>query len=342
VKVQPVFDKIAEGDSNYQYSPENDQAKVQKLYSELVDSLLEEAQSKKIYSLSKDYVSIDSTNIKENKLQWAQLSANNYGSSFMDTIVTCKVGDVKKVFIPTEQGGIYAIIKVRKFGVKSQKMQIGTIIKNVFPGDKTQEDAMSRANQVAFIIKEGKDLLALSDSLNFIIDSSNVKGSTYNLKGISESRKIIYWAFNAEFNEPSNVFTTPNKYVVGVVRGENNDKYKPLNDPYVKSVCEAFARKEKQKAKILENFPAVNEDNIQSLATAYDAIVIKKESSVNLKRGSSEFSREFEVNGNIAGLTKDKTSNIIEGEEGVFVVKVINEYDAKITEGTSLILKKIS
>ena len=335
VKLQPVFDKIAAGDSTYKYSAENDQAKAQKLYTQLVDSLLEEAQSKQLSNLSKDLVSIDSTYIKENKLQWAQLSANTLGRNFMDTIVTCKVGDVKKVFIPTEQGGIYAIIKLKKFGVKSLKMQIGTIVKNVYPGDKTQEDYMSKANQVAFAIKEGKELTSFSDSLNFVIDSADVKGSTYSLRGITDSRKIIYWAFNAEFNEPSNVFTTPDKYIVGVVRDENNSKFKTLTDPYVKSVCEAYARKEKQKANILDNFPELNANNLQSLADAYDAITLTKESSVNLKRGSSKFSREFEVNGNIAGLSKDKTSDIIEGEEGVYVVKILNEYDAEITETTT-------
>jgi len=340
IKVQPVFDRIAEGDSTYEYSAENDQVKVQKLYSELVDSLLEEAQSKKLSTLSKDLVSIDSTYIKENKLQWAQLSANTLGRNFMDTIVTCKVGDVKKVFIPTEQGGVYAILKVKKFGVKSLKMQIGTIIKSVYPGDKTQEDYMSRANQVAFAIKEGKDLTLFSDSLNYVLDSADVKGSTYTLNGITDSRKIIYWAFNSEFNEPSNVFTTPKKYIVGVVKGENNNKFKPLNDPYVQSVCEAYARKEKQKANILNNLLELNAKSLQSLAEAYDGITVTKESSVNLKRGSSKFSREFEVNGNIAGLSRDKTSDIIEGEEGVYVVKIIKQYDAEITENTTFDIEK--
>ena len=59
-----------------------------------------------------------------------------------------------------------------------------------------------------------------------------------------------------------------------------------------------------------------------------------------MKKGSSKFSREHEVNGSIAGLSKNKTSKIIEGEEGVYIVKVINEYDAKITEDTSFDLEK--
>ena len=334
VEYQPVIDRISRGDSTYEYSDE-DRQKFQTLYLELADSLLEEVQLKKFSSISKDFIHIDSSYIKDGKLQWAQLSANIYGRDFMDSIITCKVGDVKKVFIPTKQGGFFALIKIKKFGVKSRKMQIGTIIKSVYPGDKTQEDYMSRANQVAFAIKEGKDLALFSDSLKFNLDSANVKGSTYTLKNITDSRKIIYWAFNTEFNEPSAVFTTPEKYVVGVVKSENNSKYTSLDDPYVKYVCETHARKEKQKANILNNFPELNENNLQSLADAYDAITITKESSVNLKKGSSQFSKESEVNGNIAGLSKDKTSNIIEGEDGVYVVRVLNENSAKITENTT-------
>ncbi len=339
VEYQPVIDRISRGDSAYEYSDE-DRQKFQTLYLELADSLLEEVQLKKFSSISKDFIHIDSSYIKDGKLQWAQLSANIYGRDFMDSIITCKVGDVKKVFIPTKQGGFFALIKIKKFGVKSKKMQIGTIIKNVLPGDNTQEDYMSRANQVAFAIKEGKNLTSFTDSLNFILDSANVKGSTYSLNDISDSRKIIYWAFNTELNEPSSVFITPKKYIVCVVKSENKSKFKSLDDPYVRYVCEAHARKQKQKANILSNFPEIDENNLQSLADAYNALKVTKESSVNLKKGSSQFSRESEVNGNIAGLSKDKTSNIIEGEEGVYVVKVLNEYDAEITENTTFDLEK--
>ena len=106
----------------------------------------------------------------------------------------------------------------------------------------------------------------------------------------------------------------------------------------MKYVCEAHARKQKQKANILNNFPEITANNLQSLAEAYNALKVTKESAVNLKKGSSKFSRESEVNGNIAGLSKDKTSDIIEGEDGVYVVKVLNEYDAEITENTVFLL----
>ena len=115
---------------------------------------------------------------------------------------------------------------------------------------------------------------------------------------------------------------------------------KSIEDTYVKSVCEAYARKQKQKQNILANFPDLKANDIQSLSESYDALTINKESSVNLKKGSSKFSREYEVNGSIAGLSKNKTSKIIEGEEGVYIVKVINEYDAEITEDTSFDLEK--
>ena len=340
VNSEPVIKQITKGDPEYEFTAE-DKQKFRELYVKLSDSLLEEAQSKKLSSFSKDFVSIDSTYIKNGKLEWAQLSKNTYGRNFMDTIISCEVGDVKKVFIPTGQGGgIYGIIKVKKFGVKSRKMQIGTIIKNVLPGDETQEDYMARANQVAFIIKEGKDLISFADSLDYVVDSADVKGSTYSLKGIPDSRQIIYWTFNTDLNEPSNVFITPNAFVVGVVRSENSSKYRSLDDPYVKTACEAHARKEKQKAKILSDFPELNAKNLQSLAQTNNAIKVIKETAVNLKSGSSEFSNEFEVIGNIAGLTKDKTSDLIKGEEGIYIVKIVKEHDAEITENTNFDLEK--
>lgn len=340
VNVQNVINKVTAEDST-DSDPSGKQAKIQKLYLEQVDSLVNVAKSTSFNDIDNDFLFIDSTYIKEGELQWAQLSANLYGGNFMDSIVACKAGDVKKVFIPSrEGGGIYAILRVKEFGVKVPKMQIGSIIKAVNPGEKTQENYLAKANQVAFAIKEGKGIGSLADSLDYDVDSLSAKGSTYSIRGLADSRKIIHWAFTAELNQPSNVFTCPGAYVVAFVQNESNSQYKTMEDPSVKYACEAYARKEKQKAKILAAFPVLTAENFSSFPTLYSGGLVNRESAVNLKTGSSKTSREADVNGTISGLAVGNVSQKIEGEEGVYVVKILSENLAEVTENTTFDIEK--
>ncbi len=340
VNVQNVINRINSKDSTNS-NQSNNQAEIQKSYIAQVDSLVALAQLKSFSRIDKELIFIDSTYIKEGKLQWAQLNANLYGRNFMDSIVDCKVGDVKKVFIPSrEGGGIYAILKVKAFGVKVKKMQIGSIIKAVNPGEKTQENYLAKANQVAFAIKEGKGINSLADSLDYNVDSLIAKGSTYSIRGLTDSRKIIHWAFTADLFEPSNVFSCPGSYVVAFVENESNGKFKSMNDPSVKYACEAYARKQKQKEKILASFPELNIENFENFENLYNGGLVNKESISNLKKGSSKMSREFDVNGTISGLSAGNVSTKIEGEEGIYVVKVLSEDLAELTEDTSFDIEK--
>ena len=113
-----------------------------------------------------------------------------------------------------------------------------------------------------------------------------------------------------------------------------------MEDPSVKYGCEAQARKEKQKAKVLAAFPELTAETIQNFPTLYKGGLVNRESSINMKRGSSKFARESEVNGAIAGLSANQVSGKIEGEEGVYVVKVISENKAEVTDDTSFEIEK--
>ena len=51
----------------------------------------------------------------------------------------------------------------------------------------------------------------------YLIDSTDIQGSTFILNGVSNARDIIYWGLNAELNESSQVFTTPGRNIVASI-----------------------------------------------------------------------------------------------------------------------------
>ncbi len=330
------------GDSTSEITSQDQQLEVSKAYRELADSLLEVAQKSGIGSIPEDYAVIDSTFMKDGELSWMNLVPGGYpGRNFLDSVYAHNAGEPFSCVVSLGQGNqAFAIVEVAEFGVKNTKLQIGTIIKNVTPGDKTLEDFMSKANMVAFALKEGKSISSLKDSLGYDVDSAYAKGSTYSLRGIQDSRKIVNWAFENELNQPSNVFATPNSFVVAIATEETKGQYKPMSDPNVNFQIERHARIQKQKAKILADFPTLTADNIGQLPTLVKGGEVKNQTGVQIKSGASATSGEPKVNGAIAGLGAGKVSDVIEGERGIYVVKVSNESLANITEDTSFDLEK--
>lgn len=320
---------------------QSDILKFQNLYQSIADSLVKVANRKGLAGISKEFWADSTSYAKAGDAGMVPLSINYFGKDFVDSALVSKNGDAKLVKIPVGNGNTaLTIIHFEKFGPKFLKAKIGSIVKNVTPGNETLDNYLSMANQVAFSLKEGNNISTLKDSLNYVVDSSVVKGSTYNLRGLQDSRKVVKWAFDASLNEPSNVFTTPTAYLVAFVKEENNSGYTPLSDQSVKYQCETYARKEKQKEIILKNFPSVTAENISEFPTLYKGGQVKVAQNVNVDRGISEFANEPKVKGAIAGLKAGTASEPIKGENGIYVVAVSNSKAAEITEDTNFDAEK--
>lgn len=318
-------------------------ADFRKAYREGADSLaaLIKANPASIATIPKDFW-LDTVAIqKKGNIGWIQTNFFEFGKNFNDSVFFGKTGDVKVVPVSFQKNQQFlSILHIEKFGEKVKKMQIGVITKNVTPGDETLDEYMGKANQVAFALKDGFKITSLRDSLQFVVDSLDVTGSTFSLRGVLDSRKVINWAFNTELNQPSNVFTTPNSYLVAIVTDENSSEYKSLDDETVKYTCEDHARRSKQRKEVLKNFPEVTAENITQFPSLYKGGLVNNSSAVKIKQGVSQFSRESKVTGAIAGLNAGEVSEIIEGEYGVYVIYVAKENNAEITEDNTFEVEK--
>ena len=313
--------------------------KLRKEYKAGADSLLAliKANPNAINSIPQEYWvdSIDWSKRKENL--WIYNNSPKYGNNITDSVFLSKTGDVKMCF---SKRGFLSIVNVKKFGKKVRKLQIGSVIKNVTPLDNTLDGFMKKATTLAFELSTGADISVLKDSLYYFIDSTSIIGSTFTLNGVSNARDIIHWGLNAELNKPSQVFTTPERYIVALISNIEKSKYKNLSDPSIQYQCEAHARKKKQRTQLLSSLPSITADNILNFPKLVKNGNITKSSNESLSKPSSTYSNEGKVIGTIAGLEQEKISKVIEGEDGLYIVYVSKVSASEITEDTNLQIEK--
>jgi hypothetical protein len=314
-------------------------AKLRKEYKAGADSLLDiiKANPSAINSIPQKYWADSLDWSKRSESLWIYNNSPEYGANITDSVFLSKTGDVKLCF---SQRGFLSIVNVKKFGNKVRKLQIGSIIKKVTPLDNTLDGFMKKATTLAFELKSGADIAVLRDSLYYFIDSTSIQGSTFSLNGISNARDIIHWGLSAELNSPSQVFVTPERYIVALISNIENSNYKTLSDASVKYQCEAHARKLKQRANLLASFPSITAENISKFPELVKNGNVTNSSNESVSKPSATYSNEGKVIGTIAGLAQEKISSVIEGEDGLYIVYVSKVSATEITEDTNLKIEK--
>ncbi len=314
-------------------------AKLRKEYKAGADSILAliKANPYAINSIPQNYWadSIDWSNRGENL--WIYNNSPKYGANITDSVFLSKTGDVKMCF---SQRGFLSIVNVKKFGEKVRKLQIGSIIKKVTPLDNTLDGYMKKATTLAFELTSGAEIGVLRDSLYYIVNEASIQGSTFSLQSVTNARDIIHWGLTAELNKPSQVFTTPERYIVAMVTEIENSNYKTLTDPSIKYQCETHARKKKQRAQLLASLPSITVENISKFPELVKNGNVTNSSNESVAKPSATYSNEGKVIGTVAGLAQDKVSEVIEGEDGLYIVYVSKVSATEITADTNLQIEK--
>lgn len=336
---KPWSDKYLKGLAPGQKPSDPVIKKLQKEYKAGVDSLLAVIKSNPnaLNSIPQKYW-VDSIDwSKRSDKNWIYSESPKYGANVTDSVFLSRSGDVKLCY---SQRGFACVVNVKKFGDKVQKIQIGSIIKKVTPLDNTLDSYMKKATTLAFALSSGSDIEILRDSLYYFIDSTSIKGSTFTLNGVSSAREIIHWGLSAELNNPSQVFITPERYIVAIVTNIENSDYKTLSDAGVKYQCEADARKKKQRTQLLASFPEVTAENISKFPDLVKNGKVTNSSNESIAKTSPTYSNEGKVIGTIAGLEKGKLSEVIEGKDGLYLVYVSDVTKTEITVDTNYQIEK--
>ena len=234
--------------------------------------------------------------------------------TFANTNRVGKLGIVK-----TEFG--YHIIKITD---KDDLALIADVVIKAVPSDKTSNEVFRKATQFEMESKNDKDFAKIALNNNYKIRTvSQISELEENLPGLPKQRNIVRWTFE----EDSSVgdvkrFTLNSGGYVVVQITEKIDKGLSSIDNVGEEVRKIISKKKKEV--IIKN----RYKDIQSLDSfsKEDKVIIETASAINQKNptipgtGNEPF-----VVGAAFALNEGKTSSLIAGEKGVYMVVLLKK-----------------
>jgi peptidyl-prolyl cis-trans isomerase D len=234
-----------------------------------------------------------------------------------------------EVSIAISQFGIH-IIQTTNRGQLSKQVQVAYLVRYVVPSTRTYQDTYAQASKFAGDNKSKKDFDAAVTEQKLTKNVATVSESDRQIVGLENARVLIRAANETEVGnviqsqEGTPIFELGDNYLIAVLAGKTEKGIAPFED--VKAMVELSVIKNK-KAELLA------EKANKAIAGKTDIEEIAAELGVNVQNASSINFNSFQlpgvglepaVIGTVTSLDADKISNPITGNNGVFVVKVIN------------------
>ncbi len=214
--------------------------------------------------------------------------------------------------VETEFG--YHVIKVLD---KYDAVQLATIAKKIQPSEKTSDDVFTKATKLE-MDSQSKPFEDLVKEIGAEIKPVNKLGiNDENIQGLGAQRGIVRWAFNSETKEGDvKKFDVTQGHVVVKLKSRSEKGLQSVEDakttvmPILMNEKKAVLVKDKMKGDTLE---AVAQAAGSSIATANNVSL-----AAPLITGVGS---EPAVVGKAFAIGDGKTSGLIEGKTGVFMVK---------------------
>ena len=234
--------------------------------------------------------------------------------TFANTNRVGKLGIVK-----TEFG--YHIIKITD---KDDLALIADVVIKAVPSDKTSNEVFRKATQFEMESKNDKDFAKIAQNNNYKIRTvSQISELEENLPGLPKQRNIVRWTFeeDSSIGDVKRFTLNSGGYVVVQIT-EKIDKGLSSIDNVGEEVRKIISKKKKDA--VIKN----RYKDIQSLDSfsKEDKVIIETASAINQKNptipgtGNEPF-----VVGTAFALNEGKTSSLIAGEKGVYMVVLLKK-----------------
>ncbi len=259
--------------------------------------------------------------------------------AFNEACFTGKTGDIS---IVESQFGVH-IVKIDDQSDYSRKIKLATVGKEIRFSDRTSNYYFSKASNFSANNTTSKkfDAAIIEDQLTKRV-ADKLSELDNKLPGIENARDIIRWVYNEEtkVGDVSTVFHFTDKFIVVKVSAIREKGVAPLEN--VKDVIEPIVLKNKKAETLMAelNKDISSKMDIGAISAKYgktlDTITNVSFSSFSLPG----LGIEPNVNAVISTIEPNKISQAIKGNNGVFVVKVINKTVAP--EKTDFTQEKLS
>lgn len=211
----------------------------------------------------------------------------------------------------------YHVVQVGKQSEAKPAVKLATVVQTIEASDKTLNDLFSEASKFEVAVSKG-DFNKVAEEQNLEVRPVNKIGPMdATLPGIDNNRSIVSWAFNKDTKVgDTKRFSVSDGYVIAHLTRKNkkgllsaadaSDKVKPI------------LIKEKKAEKIRQDLSGKSMEEIASSQNSS----IRTASSVRLSNPTIGSAKEPKVVGHAFGTKTGETSGLINGNEGVYMIKV--------------------
>lgn len=271
-----------------------------------------------------DKINSDGTKGKGGSIGWVrkdQAFSASFDKDFANFIFKNKKGSIK--IVETAFG--YHIIKINDQTKPKKAVRLATFARLIEPSEATENTIFEKAETLAANLDEGKNIDDLAKELDYKVQLAvNLKELDENVPGIGTQRQIVTWAFNDE-REPGDSkrfdieVAGKRSYAVVVLSDKTEEGDLVMSSSIIQEVLSKLT-KEKKAAIIKEKMNGSTLDEIAKNSNTN----VRVASSVTLASPLiSGVGNEPFVVGAMSTLPINEISDKIEGDKGVFVVKVI-------------------
>ena len=239
----------------------------------------------------------------------------------------CFAGETGDINIVETQFGVH-IVKVTEQSESSRKIKLATVTKEIRFSDQTSNYYFSIASNFSADNNTGKkfDQAVIEDNLIKRVADELSELDT-EISGIENARDIIRWVYreDAKVGDVSTVFNFQDKFLIAKISAIKEKGTAPFET--VKDIIQPIVMKNKKAEKLIAELNkdlAANMD-IKAINNKYNKLT---DTITNISFNSFSLPGvgiEPNVNAVVTNIGMNKLSKPIKGNNGVFVVKVINE-----------------
>ena len=245
----------------------------------------------------------------------------------------CFEGEVGDMPVVTTQFGVH-LIEITDQTEDKEKKLVGIIDSKIEPSDKTYEKAYNDANNFYINNNTAESFRENGETIG-IRNAPNVRLNDKSLGGFENPREMITWAYNSEVGTVSEPFNLGDQYVIALLTEVKEEGTLPLENVRTQIELEVIKQK---KAEILRG-KMEGETDLNALATKLGAQVQQVAGMSFNDFSVRGLGNEPKVQGIAFTLNQGQVSIPIEGNRGVYVIRVDNKSEAA-TEAIPLMAEK--
>ena len=240
--------------------------------------------------------------------------------AFEEAVFNGKTGDVKVV---TTQFGVH-VIKITGQVGSSRVAKIAMVDKSLASSSKTQQEAYAKATAFLSTAKDAESFDAQTQKSGYSkLIAENVVGTQSTIPGLDTPREMVRWAFGADKGDVSEqVFEMGNKFAVAKVVDVFVKGTLPLDQ--VKKQIEPAVRNRVKARMLVEKMTKARTgaSSIEQVAQKAGRPVTPVQNIVFANPVIPGIAQENKLVGVIFGSQPGKLSQVVEGDNGIYVFVV--------------------